>query len=198
MNFIGLARVPTTAVITAAANVVPLMGVVFWGWELFPIIFLYWLESAVIGVYNIAKLTRKNPAKSTFLVPIFLFHYGFFMFGHLALVYKLFAPDDLYGSLLPSRELLFAQVLGVWPALITLGISHGTSFVKNFLGKHEYKDVDLEELMGAPYRRILLMQTVVILGGWLITIFHAPILGLALLIVLKTIADVRAHTQEHA
>ena len=39
------------------ANAIPLVGVLFIGWTVFPLVFLYWLENVVIGGFNVAKLS---------------------------------------------------------------------------------------------------------------------------------------------
>jgi hypothetical protein len=44
------------------ANLVPVFGVVFFGWEIFPLIFLFWSENVIIGVFNVLKMLTANPA----------------------------------------------------------------------------------------------------------------------------------------
>lgn len=48
------------------ANLLPLAGALFWNWELFEIVFLYWFESAIIGFYTILKMAwiELAPAKT--------------------------------------------------------------------------------------------------------------------------------------
>lgn len=46
------------------ANVIPLWGVLFWGWHPVLILFIYWQEAVIVGLYNIpkillAKITKK-------------------------------------------------------------------------------------------------------------------------------------------
>lgn len=41
-----------------AVNLVPLIGVVFWGWSLMMILVLYWLESGIVGAINVLKIAR--------------------------------------------------------------------------------------------------------------------------------------------
>ena len=56
----SLAKVPTIRplswpVTTAIAlNLIPVVGVLFWGWSAFALIFLYWLENLVVGVRTLA------------------------------------------------------------------------------------------------------------------------------------------------
>ncbi len=38
------------------ANALPLVGVLFLGWTVFPLVLLYWLENLVVGGFNVAKL----------------------------------------------------------------------------------------------------------------------------------------------
>ena len=38
------------------ANAVPILGVLFLGWTVFPLVLVYWLENAVIGGFNVAKM----------------------------------------------------------------------------------------------------------------------------------------------
>src|SRR5690606_32738251 len=40
----------------AAANLVPLLGVVVWGWNAFELLVLYWLETAVIAFWTILQV----------------------------------------------------------------------------------------------------------------------------------------------
>jgi Family of unknown function (DUF6498) len=39
-----------------AVNLIPLFGVMFLGWDLFPIMILYWLENGIIGLFNLPKI----------------------------------------------------------------------------------------------------------------------------------------------
>lgn len=101
-----------------AANLLPLIGVVSWGWSIFEIVSLYWFENLVIGVVNALKIITCCPvnrghdvhkafprrgghrggrasSNSTghvaklFLVPFFAVHYGIFCFGHGIFVFSL-------------------------------------------------------------------------------------------------------------
>ena len=47
-----------------AANLVPLFGVLFLGWDTFSIVVLYWFENVIIGVINVLKMLTCNPDPS--------------------------------------------------------------------------------------------------------------------------------------
>lgn len=82
-------------------------------------------------------------------------------------------------------------------AIIVIALSHGFSFVFNFLIEGEYKKTGVGELMLSPYKRVIIQQVTVIFGGFAIAALHSPTILLLLLIVLKTIFDVRAHIKVH-
>ena len=39
-------------------NLLPLVGVAFWGWSLMMVLVLYWLESGIVGAINVFKIAR--------------------------------------------------------------------------------------------------------------------------------------------
>ena len=76
-------------------------------------------------------------------------------------------------------------------------MSHGISFALNFVRRREYESETIATLMMAPYRRIIVMHLTLILGGGLVMALDTPAPALALLVVLKTLTDLRAHRREH-
>jgi hypothetical protein len=181
------------------ANLIPLWGVLYFEWSLGSIMFLYWLESAVIGVYNVVKLTVVGGWTSMFYIPFFIFHYGMFMFVHFVFISALFLRgmytegalgfSSVIGNAFSSREVLYAAT--------GLAVSHGVSFALNFLGNEEYRHVTVAAQMHVPYRRIVVMHLTIIGGGFLLLIFGAPTGALAIMIVVKIATDITTHLKEH-
>ena len=182
-----------------AANLVPLGGVLFFGWDLASLVVLYWAESAVIGFYTALKMAVVGNFAALFAVPFFVGHYGGFMAGHFLLIYSLFVrgPNPL-GAEPAVRQALAGVFMPIWSSLAALFISHGISFFSNFIGRREYADATTQGLMTAPYRRIVVMQITLILGGWMVLLLKSPVPALALLVLLKTAVDFSAHRKEHA
>ena len=46
----------TPLLLLIAVNLLPIVGVLFWGWSVFEIVSLYWFENVVIGAINILKM----------------------------------------------------------------------------------------------------------------------------------------------
>lgn len=43
------------------ANLIPLVGVLFWGWSTFEVVVLYWAENVVLGIINVLKMLACRP-----------------------------------------------------------------------------------------------------------------------------------------
>jgi len=201
-----------------AANAIPVWGVLFLGWDAFYIVLLYWTENLVIGFYNVLKMVFAavpHPAAhlgKLFLVPFFIVHYGGFTAVHgffvLALFHKGQGPP--VGGMDWPCFLVFVQMLfnvakymySVIPpqvrlAVLALFISHGVSFVQNYLLKGEYATARPEKLMGGPYGRVVVMHITILAGGFLTMAIGSPASLLVVLVVLKTVLDVNLHNREH-
>jgi len=201
-----------------AANAIPVWGVLFLGWDAFYIVMLYWMENIVVGFYNVLKMVFAavpHPAAhlgKLFLIPFFIVHYGGFTAVHgffvLALFHKGQGPP--VGGMDWPCFLVFVQMLfnvakymySVIPpqvrlAVLALFISHGVSFVQNYLLKREYATTRPEKLMGGPYGRVVVMHTTILAGGFLTMAIGSPASLLVVLVVLKTILDVSLHNREH-
>ena len=90
---------PVSAWVLVAANLVPLAGVLFWGWDAFALIALFWMENVVIGVFFVLRMLALDPrdpalwAGKLFMVPFFCFHYGMFTAIHGVFVFYCWAAS---------------------------------------------------------------------------------------------------------
>lgn len=57
----GFSEFKASAVVLVAVNLLPLLGVLFLGWDTFSIIALYWCENVIIGAINVLKMITCNP-----------------------------------------------------------------------------------------------------------------------------------------
>ena len=179
---------PRSAWLLLAANLVPLVGVLAFGWDLGVVMLLFWAENAVIGVYHVVRLALVARWAGLFLVPFFTLHYGIFTTVHGVFVVTLFVGE--------ADPWALARV--IVPGILALVVSHGYSFVTNVLrggGLGEGKDASA--LMVAPYRRVVVMHLTILGGGFLLVLLGSPLPALVLLVVLKTAVDLWAHLKEH-
>ena len=205
------------------ANLIPLAGVLFWGWDLWTILALYWAENGIIGAYNVAKIllaqgehqvrmlrpdgtigvasTPGDRAAAAMLgrtstAIFFLVHYGMFWFVHG--IFVLFALPAFTGF--GTGEVAFgmrARLDLVIFGAIGLVISHGISFWLDYVGRKAYLAVSPQQQMWAPYARLVVLHMTIILGAFVSAFLGAPIGALVVLVVLKTGLDLGLHLREH-
>jgi hypothetical protein len=186
-------------------NLVPLIGILFEGWSIFYVMFIFWFENVVIGIFNIFKMWIRGMvaerAKAVFLPIFFFFHYGIFTTVHGVFVFALFGSENNTESLPASivdGMVSLPLIHTYFPIMILysmgiLAFMHSLSFIFDYIGREEYKQTTMEQLMFQPYKRIIVLHVVLIFGGILIQSLGAPIMAVILLIVLKLIFDLRSY-----
>jgi len=184
-----------SALVLIAANLVPLAGVVWLGWSIEEVMLLFWLESAVIGLFNLVKLWVIASWQALPVGVFFVVHYGGFMTGHLVFLVAFLGEGDDIGF--PDAAYVLGLFVVFWPAVVAMLVSHGFSFLSNFLGQQEYLHKTLPQQMMEPYARIMVMHATILLGGFMVFTIGAPLPALLLLIVLKTGIDLASHLREH-
>lgn len=195
-----------------AGNLVPIVGVLLWDWDVRAILILYWSENLILGGLTILKMLLRSPILGIFSSAFFLIHYGGFCGVHGFFILALTQANvgDPVGSnpwplWLVFVQILFntiVQVLIIAPpewlyAFLGLVISHGASFTANYLMRGEYKNAEIGKLMQAPYKRVIVLHLAIIFGGWGVMALGSPAALLIVLILLKITFDVHAHRKEH-
>lgn len=194
-----------TVIALVLANLIPLAGVLFFGWETFPLVFLFWIENVVVGGFNVLKMLLAAPQQGlnwlakAFLIPFFCVHYGMFTFVHGVFVVGFFGKQFRKGAPFPDADLFLRLITEqhLWLAVLALVVSHGFSFGWNYLMRGEYRTASLPALMHQPYGRVVVLHVAILGGGFLVMALGSPVAGLALLVVLKIALDVRAHVKQH-
>lgn len=104
-----------TAILLLLANLIPLVGVLFFDWSLLTILVLYWLENGIVGLWNVPRIilaqgslvpssptgaatsglirpraaARLSAIPRTAMAIFFAFHYGMFWLVHGIFVFAL-------------------------------------------------------------------------------------------------------------
>jgi len=186
-----------------AANLLPLIGVLLWDWDVFFLLLLFWCENVIIGFFGIARMVVSSTTESTFeglFLPVFfLVHYGGFMFGHFMVLFGMYSGslEDVGRAVEPADYYRMVIENLNWVALLALFISHGWSFVENFMGHREHEKLTPQQAMALPYRRMFITHVALIAGGFLLIETGQPLGGLVLLILMKIGMDVTFHRREH-
>jgi hypothetical protein len=202
--------------IMIAANLLPLIGVLFWAWDVFLLLVLYWLETAIMGFWIIVAIlidphqtigpTAKQTSR-TFLVLFLTAHAGLFMGVHFVFLWALFAGD---WANVVHNPVDFVRIIvigsGLWIPLIALFISRGVSTLLPLLNPDILpawlapKPVHIadgspfseQRLLGGFYKRIIVMHLTLIFSG-IVAGAVGSVVPLVLMIALKIAIDLRLH-----
>jgi len=197
---------PASAWVLVAANLVPLAGVLFWGWNVFALLVLFWMENVVVGVLFVLRMLCADPEDAAlwlgklFMVPFFCFHYGMFTAIHGTFVFSLFGEGDypVQGLQVLEPAARAASNYGLWLPIAVLVASHFFSFLWNYLYRGEFRSAQLSALMTRPYLRVVVLHIAIILGGIGAMALGSPVWALLVLLAVKIGLDLRAHRKEHS
>lgn len=166
--------------------------------EPYTVIFGYFIETIIIGVFNIIKMiitsNHDGSGKTiVFFVLFFMFHYGMFVavqsvFAFLIIgissnsfINEPFDILDNYASILSLEGMEY-----ILPMLI------GTQFLKlifDFILPKKYLIFTVIEIMYKPYIRIFIQQFTVIIAMFFIVFSNNGIIAAILLIFFRAIVD---------
>jgi Family of unknown function (DUF6498) len=135
---------PTTLVLVVA-NLLPLAGVAFWQWDAFLLLMLYWMDTAIIAFWTMARIAvtprerlddlRISSGGQSInspwaIVAFFVVHAGIFMAAHFLFLWVMFAgawADRIHGPGDFVRQIIVESRL--WFPLAGLALSRGVSFL---------------------------------------------------------------------
>lgn len=186
----------------------PILGMLFLGWDWRSIILLYWLENVTVGIRNVISMIRTvrvsdpgeqpmivngQPVTSTrakpMLVLFFMFHYELFTVVHgvfvLLIVSGVFSffggrPDGFGAGGLGGLDM--PGILLVWGVGSIVQI-----VIDGFTSRSELPSVST--LFWRPYRRIIALHVTILGGAWLIARFDWPPIAAILLVALHFVTD---------
>lgn len=206
------------------ANIFTLILAITQGWNLLVLMWIYWGQSVIIGIFNFVKILNlkdystanfkindKNvkPSEGTkiFVAVFFLFHYGFFHFGYM--IFLVIAPlFSMFANFSPAfggagmNSVADSATLGLVQAgdVIFIFLS-----ILLFLGHHWYsyyqnKKRDESKVKNNNIGKMMFFPYARIIPMHLTIIIGFVIdavWGLILFLFLKIIADIIMHYIEH-
>lgn len=183
-------------------------------WSLSEVMFIYWFQSVVIGVFTVVrllslsesdfpevedgiKLQSKDGVRyadldssiwflKVFMAGFFTVHYGLFHYGYYEFI---------------AQSVDFTEK-AIWLSCGLFLANHAFSYLYNRMND-QGKKMNFGELMVKPYYRIIPMHTTIVIGmfGYVILGilgFDAEKPVLVFFLALKTLADVLTHTRKHS
>jgi hypothetical protein len=199
-------------------NLSPIVGVALGALTLADVFLVYWFENVIVGVTTLVRavtardvatpggrssmtvsigmrtqrLSEMDPVTArTTLAVFFCFHYGIFTLVHGMFTLTLIGRADGFA------DLSSGPILG---GVAALAASHGFSLWSNWFRGGERDKNSVEQVVVAPYSRIIVMHLAVLLGFFVLsgTAGAGNAVGpVVVLCVLKTALDALLHTRQH-
>jgi hypothetical protein len=194
-----------------AVNLIPIVGVLKFGWQVADIVFLYWFENLIIGALNVPRIILAQPEPSRGLLGappppdrgragnvglalFFSVHYGIFCLVHGIFITVLFGK---WGDPLTMTATMLRQP-AMLAAIASLAASHLFSLLFNYVGSGEYRRVKAAEMMFRPYGRIAVVHFFILAAGFVLLALKSPLLGIVAFVVVKIFVDAAMHRRERA
>jgi len=162
------------------------------------IVFAYFLETLIIGVFNAVKMflciTKGKTNESLGFILFFLIHYGFFVGVQSIFGFAIFSfglkesPIKEPFNLLENYEAIL-NLEDIQLALPAFIITHIGKLISDFIQNKKYEKFTAQEIMFKPYIRIFVQQFVVIFAFFFIAFAEAGIIAAILLILFRLFVD---------
>lgn len=198
----GRALMQPVVLIGLAIDLLPVYGVLAWGWNAVPLVLLYWMENVVAGVATIPRIVLSGASYGPIgilaglgMSAFFVFHYGLFCMVHgtFLMAFAAFASGPEAIATMPMMELdgmfRFALNSGLhvdWMLYAIAGFQV-VVFVWEFLIKGEWKTSNPMVEMFAPYGRIIILHFGLFVGAGALFVLGQPMVGVLALIVFRAI-----------
>lgn len=174
-------------------NVIPVIGVLFFGWNLAQVVVLYWIENLIIGFWNIPRILSAGKSKMSERVAMALFftvHYGIFCMVHgmfIITMVSITLDSEISISGLGNISDFVSQGVGLGAAMMFLSI--GWDFYQGYLRNGDCKKWKVSHAMFHPYGHIIVIHLAIIVTGIITFVLGTPMALLILLVVGKTILE---------
>jgi hypothetical protein len=187
-------------------SVLPLMGVLFLGWDWREIIVFYWFANITNGAVTVIDMLRTKGIDPTVVTPIgmspglsvslaklfrtifFCIHYGGFTAIHGFFVFIIVDGEfPLLGS--DGGDISYGVIIVAW----------ALSFVSTVLIKlfsRQRPTADPGKIMGRAYGRIMALHFAILLGAYVVAILDLASGAAVLLIVLNFLVDIVSYKRQ--
>jgi hypothetical protein len=183
-------------------DLLPIYGVIAWGWNAVPLVMLYWMENVIIGAMTLPRIFISGASFGPLglvaglgLCVFFTFHYGLFCFVHGTFLvgFASFAegPDAVASMAMFDMFGIFNfglnSGLHVDWMIYAIAIFQVIVFFWEFIFKGEWKDTNPMAEMFAPYGRIVVLHFALFVGAGALFILGQPMVGVLALILFRAV-----------
>jgi hypothetical protein len=191
-------------VVNIIANLIPLFGVYWLDWNITLIIFIYYVESIIIVIFNYLKIkNNENPIPTkVFLnarkvesleeVKKLLGSTTLSFYGLALLIYSVFIWIVFIGQLFKNLDDLKKVgffLLSTAINILILIFSYWFEYKVNYIGNQENKRESLGVLFSSPLKRVLILHVTIVLGAFSVNSLDQNYFALYIFVLAKIVLD---------
>ncbi|MFN6944560.1 MAG: DUF6498-containing protein [Cytophagaceae bacterium] len=177
-------------------NLITLVSAWVWNLSLYTILLIYLLECVIIALYSLLKIfivrDRENFSNlaalwfyKLFFFPLYIAVVGSMLGGYIYYIH------ELYGGGKKSQFSTYGENLDfIWLAVVSIFLSYGFSFIKDFLISGEYKTLTIVNLFGRVFLRIIMLNIFLMIVSGFLAYFFTQQAAILFLILLKIGFDI--------
>ncbi len=177
-------------------NAIPLAGVELWQWNAFQIIFLFWLESFIVGIYaalEINDLIDAGAIGSNSTTFLFCFFYFPGLIYYFYWISRILGGGNAGASFEVLRPFMFQTVLCAASFLY----SHGLRY-QVFSQRLEHAYLSGTKIFLSPFFRFFMVHTLLVTSALWIRHRHAALIYFGVTCVVKVAVDFGFHLWHEA
>jgi len=182
------------------ANAPVVVGVAFFGWRLHEVMYLYWLDCMVLGLFTFLRVLLCEPVRPRATTPdavIFLVAYtGVLLFFEM-FIRKFFPPpgvDKFHADLETVMAALFSEQ-GVFLGFLVMLGSHGAAFVA-YLMAWKFRVRTTKDVTGEAATRTTVLMMYLLVGGFANQVLGSPLIAVLLFVAVKVYYDLERYRDE--
>jgi hypothetical protein len=202
VNLSRFFRFNTPTTLLLFSNLLSLILALVFHWPVLTILWGYWLQSIIIGVFTFIKIIMIRIEEYPPIHPQFRLHgYAFFFAIHYSIFHIFYAAfligfssqtGGVFGHLQPPN------FLGVTIVGALFFINHTYSFIKYYILDRKQIRFYAKTIFFEPYARIIPIHLSLFAAAYFVMVYsYAEPLIIAFFLLLKTLADVILHRYQH-
>jgi hypothetical protein len=183
------------------ANAPVVLGVAFLGWRMHEVMYLYWFDCMVLGLFTFLRVLQCEPAVPQSTAPwavLFLLVYTGILLFFEGLIRTFFMPPGTLDRSITDQQNILAYLFslqGVFLGFLAMLVSHGAAYVAwLFAGKFRVRTT--QDVTRSAGTRLAVLMVYLTAGGAAYQVLGSPLLAVLLFVAVKVIYDLEQFREE--
>lgn len=174
-------------------NIIPIIGIIFFGWGAFQVVFMYWCETVIVLFLNVVDSIMADRHTAIGILDVIV-AMALVVFNGLFILFQLAAMIAIFELTWESAAI---AINSTFYSVIVLFVIKIISFIYDYIKRDKFYNKEIinnNNVMALV--RVLIMMAAIIFGGFLATASNAPVLVIIILILIKVYIEINIDLKE--